>query len=111
MHYVELDDKGMLVGVFPLESEIAGTEFYDGILIPVAVDAKIAHCHAIQIPLPCNPNSTTIDAISDALAKEDVSEGVEPEACVQLLLLNGIPLTAAKFSTDNSCCNGHIQRL
>ena len=33
MHYVELDDSGILTGVFPLEGEIAGTEFYDGILI------------------------------------------------------------------------------
>ncbi|MCD7848817.1 MAG: hypothetical protein LUH63_03185 [Parabacteroides sp.] len=39
MHYAELDDRGVLVGVFPLEEEIAGTEFYDGILIPVPVPA------------------------------------------------------------------------
>ena len=44
MHYVELDDSGILTGVFPLEGEIAGTEFYDGILILVpipALDARL----------------------------------------------------------------------
>ena len=39
MHYVELDDSGILTGVFPLEGEIAGTEFYDGILILVPIPA------------------------------------------------------------------------
>ena len=33
LHYVELNDNGVLAGIFPLEGEIAGTEFYDGILI------------------------------------------------------------------------------
>lgn len=32
LHYVELNDNGVLAGIFPLEGEIAGTEFYDGIL-------------------------------------------------------------------------------
>ena len=30
LHYVELNDNGVLAGIFPLEGEIAGTEFYDG---------------------------------------------------------------------------------
>ena len=32
MHYVELDSQNRLVGIFPLSEEIAGTEFYDGLL-------------------------------------------------------------------------------
>jgi hypothetical protein len=38
MHYVELDDAGCLVGVFPLEGEQAGTEFYDGIMLLVVAE-------------------------------------------------------------------------
>ena len=38
MHYVELDEKENLVGVFPLNGEIAGTEFYDGILVPALAE-------------------------------------------------------------------------
>lgn len=33
MHYLELDAKGRLTGVYPLVQEIANTEFYDGTLI------------------------------------------------------------------------------
>ena len=32
-HYVELDDENHLLGVFPLNKEIAGTVFYNGILM------------------------------------------------------------------------------
>ncbi|MDH6303835.1 hypothetical protein M2459_000167 [Parabacteroides sp. PF5-5] len=35
MHYVELSDDHRLHGVFPLDGEIAGTEFYDGMLVVV----------------------------------------------------------------------------
>lgn len=38
MHYLELDAEGCFAGVYPLEQEIAGTEFYDGTLIPVPAD-------------------------------------------------------------------------
>ena len=111
MHYVELDDKGAFVGVFPLNGEIAGTEFYDGIVIPVMMEPKIVHCHEILLSSQCNLNYTVVEAISDALTNVEVSEGVIPGVSVQLLLLNGIPLTAAKFGTDDSCCNGYVQRL
>ena len=32
MHYIELDDNGAFHGVYPLNEEIAGTAFYDGVL-------------------------------------------------------------------------------
>ena len=35
MHYIELDDNGVFHGVYPLNEEIAGTAFYDGVLVPV----------------------------------------------------------------------------
>lgn len=39
LHYVELSSgSNILNGVFPLEEEIAGTEFYDGILLPLPAD-------------------------------------------------------------------------
>ena len=45
MHYIELDDNGVFHGVYPLNEEIAGTAFYDGVLVPVlssepAIDFK-----------------------------------------------------------------------
>lgn len=34
LHYIELDDNDLFIGVFPLNEEIAGTEFKDGIIYP-----------------------------------------------------------------------------
>ena len=58
MHYVELDDEGCLAGVYPLEGEIAGTEFYDGVLFPV-VDAG-EEFHADKTKVPCRGNKSSM---------------------------------------------------
>lgn len=50
MHYLELDAEGRFVGVFPLEQEIANTEFYDGTLLLVPATMDFPPCrHAISI--------------------------------------------------------------
>ena len=33
LHYVELDERNVVVALHPLQEEIAGTAFYDGILL------------------------------------------------------------------------------
>ncbi|MDR1370434.1 MAG: hypothetical protein LBJ72_09995 [Dysgonamonadaceae bacterium] len=40
-HYLELDDNSRIIGVRPLENEIAGTVFHNGILFPVSKDLKL----------------------------------------------------------------------
>ena len=40
-HYLELDENNLVKGVFPLEKEIAGTVFYNGILFPVSMELKL----------------------------------------------------------------------
>lgn len=40
LHYVELDKHNLLIGVFPLTEEIAGTEFWDGFIYPALVDCS-----------------------------------------------------------------------
>lgn len=128
MHYVELDDRGALTNVFPLEGEIAGTEFYDGILIPIPVPAleagsqrnclnrksdDIACSPAIprqareQVAFDLLPGET----LADALKRKGFTDACEAGLPVCLLLLNGVSFAAAKFGTDNSRCNGYIQRL
>lgn len=106
MHYVELDDRGILTGVFPLEGEIAGTEFYDGILIPVPVPALDSGSQK-RIAFDMLPGETLVDAL-ERQGFTDVSEMGSP---VCLLLLNGIPLATTKFGADDSRSNGYIQRL
>ncbi|GEM_PF-4212732 len=38
MHYIELGNNAVFSGVFPLEKEMAGIEFYDGLLIPLPIN-------------------------------------------------------------------------
>lgn len=106
MHYVELDDWGILTGVFPLEGEIAGTEFYDGILIPVPVPALDSGSQK-RIAFDMLPGET----LADALERQGFTDASEMGSPVCLLLLNGIPLATAKFGADDSRSNGYIQRL
>lgn len=42
LHVIETDDSGRFIRVFPLTEEIAGTEFWDGIVYPVPVVCKQA---------------------------------------------------------------------
>lgn len=91
LHYVELDDAGCLVGVFPLEQEIAFTEFYDGALILVPSD-------------DCPP--------SEVFDKQwlKASNGVGVSSSVQVCLLTGIT-PATKLGTYHSSGDCHVKRL
>lgn len=40
LHYIELGDDNTLIGVFPLNEEIAGTEFKDGVIFPSSDDQQ-----------------------------------------------------------------------
>lgn len=40
LHYVELDEHGLLIGIFPLTEEIGGTEFWDGVIFPALVGSS-----------------------------------------------------------------------
>ena len=85
MHYIELDDNGAFHGVYPLNEEIAGTAFYDGVLVPV---------------LSSEP----------AIGFKQVM-GYTPGCSVHIYRLSGIPLASAKLGTDHGCSDGHIERL
>lgn len=92
MHYIEVDDGGLFCGIFPLEAEIAGTAFYDGVLIPV---------------LP----GMAIDFQSMTNTWRDWTENVSIGSPAQVYRLTGIPLASAKLGTDHGCSDGHIERL
>lgn len=128
MHYLELDDRGALTGVFPLEGEIAGTEFYDGILIPIPVPAldtgskrnclnKNSGDVACSPAIPRQAREQVVfdllpgETLADALKRKGFTEACEAGLPVCLLLLSGVSYAAAKLGTDNSRCNGYIQRL
>lgn len=94
MHYIELDAEGQLIGVFPLDQEIAGTEFYDGTLLL----------------LPVGSDSLADIFISRAEWLKQ-TETVEIGEQVQIYRLTGMTPAASELGTDNGCGNCHVQRL
>jgi hypothetical protein len=66
MSYIELTDDGLFNGVFPLEAEIAGTEFYDGLLIPVDKPDRLTQL---------NKSSDLLHAVSQSNITEHVFAG------------------------------------
>lgn len=110
LHYVELDEKENLVGVFPLNGEIAGTEFYDGILVPTLAEGEKMDRQGIEFSWAGNKNSLGIEFLTAALQKLDLPKPAEKGLPTQVLLVT-LPLTSAKLSADNSRCNGYIKRL
>lgn len=85
LHYIELDENCYIRGVFPLESEIAGTSFFNGTIIVVNTDTEFNINH-----LPEN--------------QIDLSKPV-------VLYHSAINLLSPEFSTGNSRGDSYIQRL
>lgn len=94
MHYLEIDADGRLTGIFPLEQEIANTEFYDGVLLPVPVGTDFPPA---GIALPS--------------AWLMLSEAVTELSEVNIYRLTGISPAASELGTNYSGCDCHVQRL
>ncbi|MDL2255677.1 hypothetical protein LJC38_03745 [Parabacteroides sp. OttesenSCG-928-K15] len=90
LSFIEIDDKGCFAGVFPLQEEIAGTAFFDGVLLPVPADCE--------------------EDVSWENWKE-VTAGVEAGSPVRIIHIAGLDTAAAKLGTYDSSCRCHIQRL
>lgn len=93
MHYLELDADGRLVGVFPLDQEIANTEFYDGTLFPMPVDFSFKK-----------------DEFIPAQWMSEVDQIVEGKK-VSVYRLIGFTPSASEFGAYNGGGDCHIQRL
>lgn len=113
MHYLETDDRGCLQGIYPLEEEIAGTAFYDGILIPFPVNENYASSEAFVYSVAENPTLCKggKEVVFEAFAESRITEDIRPGTPVCLFLFHGISLTTPELGADNRCGNGHIQRL
>ena len=88
MHYIELDDNGVFHGVYPLNEEIAGTAFYDGVLVPVLSSEPAIGFKQVMGSWPA--------------LTEKITPGYR---------FSGIPLASAKLGTDHGCSDSHIERL
>lgn len=111
MHYLEVDDASRLQGIHPLTEEIAGTSFYNGILIPLPVVEEYACREAFLFSLEQPPAFGRKECVFEALAASRVTDGIHPGMPVRLFLLNGLSLAASELGTDNRSGNGYIQRL
>ena len=86
LHYVELDGRNFLQGIFLLEKEIAGTAFYNGTLF-------LSH-------FPEFPNERIWETNS-----------LEPDKAICVFHSESSQCTPAEFGTNNGGSNSHIQRL
>lgn len=113
MHYLEVDDRGCLQGIYPLEEEIAGTAFYAGILIPVPVNENYASAEAFVYSVVKNPTlcKGSKESVFKAFAESRITEDITPGTPVRLFLFHGISLTTPELGADNRSGNGYIQRL
>lgn len=113
MHYLEVDDQECLQGIYPLEEEIAGTAFYDGILIPVPANERYGSAEAFVYSLANEPTVCKghKESVFEALAASRITEDILAGTPVRLFLFNGISLTPPELGTHDRCRNGHIQRL
>ena len=99
-HYVELDDENRLLGVFPLDKEIANTLFYNGILM-------LRHCEG-----DC-PKQSSESQHSGLLryARNDGTLIFDAPSSVEIYLLERIDLLPPKFTANDCRSHSHIQRL
>ncbi|MDH6313574.1 hypothetical protein M2137_002364 [Parabacteroides sp. PFB2-10] len=90
LHYLEIDERGCFRGVYPLCEEIAGTAFFDGVLIPVPIDLK-ENFHPDEW--------------------ESATENLRIGDPVQVIRLTGLEASAAKLGAYDGRCRCHIERL
>lgn len=98
LHYVEIRS-GRFAGTYPLTEEIAGTAFFDGILLPVPpsidkeiLDAALLHLHSEALKLSWE-NISTLLYIGKA-------EPLEAQP-VRLFLLDPHRYSSSELRTDD----------
>ena len=139
LHYVEVTSGSVLNGVFPLEKELAGTSFLNGVIwvVPAALGWEVAdvwsRLTAIHQQMPDASVPEMLKVLIDTLAVPTVGElpaflessildqdGINNEQAtylpvqgkpVSLFLIRGIRLSAAEFGANNSGSNRYVVRL
>lgn len=140
LHYVEVTSRSVLNGVFPLEKELAGTSFLNGVIwvVPAALGWEVAdvwsRLTAIHQQMPDASVPEMLKVLIDTLAVPTVGElpaflessildqdGINNEQPatylpvqgkpVSLFLIRGIRLSAAEFGANNSGGNRYVERL
>lgn len=102
LHYVELSSgSNVLNGVFPLEEEIAGTEFYDGILLPLPADFDISEINKILLKIKEEKKNPDWESFSSLLSSYlDLQLSLEGKP-IRLLLLDIHKCTSAELGANH----------
>ena len=95
-HYLELDEDKLVKGVSPLEKEIAGTVFYNGILFPVSLALKLQPAEildALRALSQQHPDDSVFQILQySGFLCED------PGIPVQIFQLDGVDLVSLKLN-------------
>ncbi len=111
MHFLELDDCGRLLSITPLREEMAGTEFYSGLLVPVVSPPDFFSLHTFSFPYQDRQPESPVDFLEQEMVSRHISEGTELRQPVTVFRLHGLALSPSELCADNGCCNGYIERL
>ena len=107
LHYIELNENNELSNIHPLITEIAGTSFYNGILILLKENyTPIQLLNLIKEKKDIYPEKSAFDLLDSIPFQE-----IKTQDRVHIFSLPGIDLLAAELSTNNSSCSSYIQRL
>ena len=111
LHYVEVTSGSVLNGVFPLEKELAGTSFLNGVIwvVPAALGWEVADVWSRLTAIHQQmPDASVPEMLKVLISSEQLVAEGEP---VSLFLIRGIRLSAAEFGADNSSGNRYVERL
>ena len=111
LHYVEVTSGSVLNGVFPLEKELAGTSFLNGVIwvVPAALAWEVADVWSRLTAIHQQmPDASVPEMLKVLISSEQLVAEGEP---VSLFLIRGIRLSAAEFGANNSGGNRYVERL
>ncbi len=108
-HFIELDEKNCITACLPLHSEIAGTEFHNGILFPIAQGLSISP-KKIKEDLLLAWKESPEASVFELLNQLQII-GSRENRPVCMYHLDGIDLLTAKLRTGNGSGDCYIQRL
>lgn len=119
LHYVEVTCGSVLNGVFPLEKELAGTSFLNGVIwvVPAALGWEVAdvwsRLTAIHQQMPDASVPEMLKVLIDSPVETSSTYPAVPAVGepVSLFLIRGIRLSAAEFGANNSGGNRYVERL
>ncbi|MCD7931806.1 MAG: hypothetical protein LUH15_10835 [Tannerellaceae bacterium] len=105
LHYLKIEGNKQFAGLFPLEQEEAGIEFYNGLLWVVSAEENG------QKPWEEWGKQYAATPLGELLQKAEPGPEFKNGDAVAIYHFPDLSLPASEFSTDNGSCNSHIQRL